>query len=245
MSDLQAVVVKPEFKALWECNMKVVDDINRRQQGWSQVGKVEFLADSQSISVVPAYLKRQQGYTTRSLLHPIKGIATLRREYRMLISVIKKGVGVAPPLYFEEASAQRAVLVVEALEQHRSLDQLSPGNRIDADQAIDLAAELVARVHRLGICHGCLYPKHLFWLSPEVTGVADMRLIDWEKARYSPRRRYSRVRDLDSLNRHASGWSLRQRYRFLVQYLGKPVGDPEIRVWWQRLCGKLQNKQSR
>ena len=74
MSEL-AVVVKPGFEALWSCQMTLVDDINHRQQGWSQVGKVGLLSDDGSTAAVPAYLKRQQNYRTRTLLHPIKGIA--------------------------------------------------------------------------------------------------------------------------------------------------------------------------
>ena len=238
-----AVVVKPSFDALWECQMVLVDDINRRQQGWSEVGKIELLSTGSSSGSSPAYLKRQQGYRTRTLSHPVSGIATLRREYHMLTRVIRAGVAVAPPLYFNEASSQRAVLVVEALEQHDSLDQLDPSRRHEADQAIDLASKLVARVHQLGICHGCLYPKHLFWRSAEVTGVADMRLIDWEKARFSLRRSHSQLRDLDSLNRHAQGWSGRQRLRFLAGYLNRSTRDPLVRVWWQRLAAKFLHKQ--
>lgn len=237
-----SVVVEPGFKPLWACQIKVIDDINRRSQGWSQVGKIELATVNRSQAGVPAYLKRQQNYRTRTICHPFQGIATLKREYRMLNRVIGRGIGVAPPLYFAEGSSQRAVLVIEALEHHRPLDLFDPGNRLEADQVIDLAAPLIARLHRLGICHGCLYPKHLFWRSPGVARSGDIRVIDWEKARFSLRRKRSRLRDLDSLNRHAHGWSLRQRLRFLAGYLDKPLADPEVRVWWQQLVRKLQIK---
>ena len=240
-----SAAVESGFISLWECPMAVVDDINRRSLGWSQVGKIELASASGPKVGVPAYLKRQQNYRTRTLCHPFSGIATLKREYRMLNRVVGRGIGVAPPLYFAEGSSQRAVLVIEALEHHRPLDQFDTANQPEADQVIDLAASLIARLHGLGICHGCLYPKHLFWHSSGINGSADIRLIDWEKARFSLRRKRSRLRDLDSLNRHAEGWSLRQRLRFLARYLDKPLADPEVRVWWRLLARKFQIKSQR
>ena len=156
----------------------------------------------------------------------------------------------AEPLYFAEQSDGRALLVVEALQGYVSLDQWSAAQAdsqarsqlvlAQRRQVLESVARLVRKVHDLGVCHGCLYPKHLFWHA----GRGDVRLIDWEKARFSRRSQRSRLRDLDSLNRHAPGWSRRERVWFLAAYLGVGVGDPSLRLLWKKLLVKYRSKVS-
>jgi len=227
-----------DFTELWGCEFEAVDDTNRRGKGWSEVGRIEFLPPDNPDKSVTAYLKRQQHYRARTFAHPVIGISTLRREYEMLQWASAQGVAVASPLYFAEGSQQRALLVVKALQGYRSLDKLISVDRAQRKQLILAAATLVRKFHDLGIYHGSLYPKHLFWNS--ATG--DVRLIDWEKARYSVRRGRTTLRDLDSLNRRTGQWSLRERAIFLAGYLGVSAGDPQIKYWWQRLSARYRVK---
>ena len=235
---MSQAICSANFLELWDCDFEAVDDTNHRGAGWSQVGRIRFSSQGDPAKSVPAYLKRQQRYRTRTFAHPINGISTLRREYKMLEWVGGRGVAVARPLYFAEGSQQRALLVVEALQGYTDLDQPLETSRAERKSLIVNAAALVRKLHGLGIYHGCLYPKHLFWNSE--TG--DIRLIDWEKARYSLRRNRTTLRDLDSLNRHALHWSRRERAIFLEGYLGVPVGDPQFKQWWWRLSAKCRSK---
>ena len=247
---MSRVSCSADFTELWEAPFESVDDTNHRGRGWSQVGRIGFLPTAAASSPIAAFLKRQQHYRARTVRHPIRGIATLRREFQMLGRVSAAGVGVAEPLFFAEQSDERAVLVVEALQGYVSLDEYggayvdnktgSGSVRAQRRQVAESVARLVRQLHDLGVCHGCLYPKHLFWHS----GTGDIRLIDWEKARYSLRRQRSMLRDLDSLNRHAEGWSRRERVLFLADYLGVTVGDPSLRQLWKKLLAKYRSKVS-
>jgi tRNA A-37 threonylcarbamoyl transferase component Bud32 len=239
-------VCRADFAELWGCEFEQIDVTNRRGRGWSQVGRIDFMSADGTVDSVTAYLKRQQNYRTRNWRHPLTGIATLRREYDMLRRVTSAGVAVARPLYFAESSQQRALLVVEALQGCSALDQLGDLDRAEHRRIIFATAGLVRKLHDLGICHGSLYPKHLFWNSH--TG--QVCLIDWEKARYSRRRQRIMLRDLDSLNRHAPGWSLRERATFLAAYLGAPtenlpaggVSGRKTRQVWRQLTAKYRAK---
>lgn len=229
------VTCAADFSQLWDCEFELVEDNNRRGLGWSQIGRIRFAHAGAASSSIAAFLKRQQRYQTRTPRYPIRGISTLRREYQMLQRVRGHGVAVATPLFFAEGSEQRAVLVVEALLGYQPLDELCEPDPAQRLRIIRKTAALVRKLHDLGICHRCLYPRHLFW-NPD-TG--DLRLIDWEKARYSWLRNQTLQRDLDALNRHAFNWSLRERATFLAAYLGVPVGDPLVRRWWRRLSVKF------
>jgi tRNA A-37 threonylcarbamoyl transferase component Bud32 len=244
------VICSADFTELWEAPFESVDDINRRGQGWSEVGRIDFQPATAASAPIAAFLKRQHHYRARTVRHPIRGIATLRREYQMLGEVSAAGVGVAEPLYFAEQNDGRALLVVEALQGYVALDQWSAAQAdgrarsqlvpAQRRKMLESVARLVRKVHDLGVCHGCLYPKHLFWHA----GTGDIRLIDWEKARFSRRSQRSRLRDLDSLNRHAPGWSRRERVLFLAAYLGVEVGDPSLRLLWKKLLVKYRSKVS-
>ncbi|MEL0083676.1 MAG: lipopolysaccharide kinase InaA family protein [Gammaproteobacteria bacterium] len=238
---MSLVSCSADFAELWGCQAEAVDDPNRRGRGWSTVGKIDFLQPEKSDRAVPAYLKRQQRYRTRTLRHPLTGIATLRREYQMLNWVADRGIAVPRPLFFAEAEQQRALLVIEALEEYIALEIPPEISRSGRQRLIEAVAALVRRLHSLGIYHGCLYPKHLFW-NPSA---GDICLIDWEKARPSWRRDRTTLRDLDSLNRHAPGWSLRERALFLAAYLQVPRGDPQLRKWWQKLSARYRQKSAR
>ena len=232
---------KADFTELWRCEFDAVDETNRRGQGWSEVGRIEFLTPTNLDYTVSAYLKRQQRYRARTLAHPINGISTLRREHQMMQWVAARGVMVARPLYFAEGSQQRALLVVEALQGYVALDQPVRDNRMSRTRLILAIAALVRKLHGLGVYHGCLYPKHIFWSA--TTG--DIRLIDWEKARHVWRRNRATLRDLDSLNRRAQQWSLRERVIFLAAYLGVSAGDPLLKRWWQQLSDRYRIKSGR
>ncbi len=85
-----------------------------------------------------------------------------------------------------------------------------------------------------------MYPKHIF-LKMDDTGVS-ARLIDLERVKWRPLKFPALMRDLDSLNRHAAGWSKADRMRFLLRYLGEPRLSASARRIWQRLARRQARK---
>ena len=227
-------LLEPTFESLWRCDAADIDQPNRRGRGWSRVGKI--ILQVTAGNVKPAYLKRQQRFITRTPLHPFRGIDTLLREQRMMGLAARSGIGTPQVLYFARRQEQKALLVVEALDGYESLDHIKPDAR--HRQLIEQTGRTVRKMHQARLCHGCLYPKHIFWSEQE----AAIKLIDWEKARRVLFRKTAMLRDLDSLNRRTPGWSLRSRAEFLSVYLNKPLSDPLLRRCWRQLRKRAQAK---
>lgn len=227
-------LLEPTFESLWRSDAPDIDHPNRRGRGWSRVAKIRLQLASGDVK--PAYLKRQHHFTTRTWLHPFRGIDTLQREQRMMGMAARSGVGTAEVLFFARQKRQKAVLVVEALSGFKSLDSVEPNVR--HRRLIEETAKAVRQMHQAHLCHGCLYPKHIFWSGRK----AVIKLIDWEKARRVLLRKSAMLRDLDSLNRRTTEWSLRSRAEFLAVYLNKPINDPQFRRCWQQLKSRAQAK---
>lgn len=78
-------------------------------------------------------------------------------------------------------------------------------------------AELLRRLHADKRQHSCLYLKHIF-VKPMANAEFEVNLIDLEKARWQPFRRWAVFRDLYTLSRHAGSWPLTDYVRFFLAY---------------------------
>lgn len=212
-----------DAQALWHWPGAAVEPPNRGRGGLSEVLRVDF-------DGVHAYLKRQRGHRTRTWRAPLRGEATLAREYRMLRAAARAGVPTPVPLYFHAGHdrPRSALLLTAALDGFGAPDPALP-TRPRAAQ-LRAVAGAIARLHRARIQHGSLYPKHVLARAHEDGW--DVRLIDFEKARRRWRPGAAALRDLDSLNRHARGWSRADRLRFLLAYRGeRRLGRAGRRQW--------------
>ena len=72
-------------------------------------------------------------------------------------------------------------------------------------------------MHAYRYQHNCLYPKHIFARLRD-DGAAEVRLIDLEKVKWRPARRYAMLRDLGTLYRHVEGWTATDQLRFFLAY---------------------------
>jgi tRNA A-37 threonylcarbamoyl transferase component Bud32 len=172
------------------------------------------------------YLKRQENHSRFSLRHPIKGEATFAREFGMILHLRKHGVPTLNPLFFGEhftKGAHGAVLMTEALEGYRALEEMLDDGEIAAmsfvekRQLLSALAIAVRKMHDANVQHRSLYPKHLMVKRGEGFEVA---MIDLEKSRRSYVPYLRMLRDLTTLSRHTNEWSLSGRMYFYCQYLG-------------------------
>jgi len=227
------------FDDWWQREVEWFEEPNYRRGGWSGVSRLELEDEEGNKQTI--FIKRQENHVAKTIWHPIKGIPTFIREMQNILKLKNKGVAALVPVYFAERTvdgAQRAVLVTESLDGFTPLDEVqkeSLGYNARR-KLIKSVANLIRRLHAQHLQHNCLYPKHIF--VKEVGSVYEARLIDLEKTKRRFFERTAMVRDLDSLNRHAHGWSSADRLFFLHNYLGSKKLTPALRDFWKKLLGR-------
>lgn len=230
------------FAAWWALEADWFEEPNQRRGGWSGVSRLQLQqADGTSVAV---FLKRQQEHSTRTWHHPIKGILTFAREMQNILAYRAAAIPSLEPVFFAEqmvAGKRCAVLVTVALEGFAPLEHVP--QRKQRGVLITACADTIRRLHAAQLQHNCLYPKHVF---VRISGeLAEARLIDLEKTKHVRTRRKAMLRDLDSFNRHAYGWSRTDKLRFLQEYLGTDAASSELRTLWQALVTLAQRKKSK
>ncbi|MCF7201651.1 lipopolysaccharide kinase InaA family protein [Pseudomonas oligotrophica] len=213
------------FDRWWDAAGEWVEEPNQRRDGESGVLRLRRADAGQPL----LYCKRQRGHLYRSLRHPF-GRPTALREYAALRAFERLGIRVPRMVYCaarKQDGRWQALLVTEALEGFVSLEDWYRGEaRAVHGEALQRGmlrslAQTLARLHRAGWQHGCLYPKHLF---VRVRGQGrearvEIALLDLEKSRRRLLRQRASRRDLSQLRRHtpampASDWAL-----FEAEYL--------------------------
>lgn len=211
------------FTALWQLDLPWFEPPNRARGGWSGVCRLELKRpDGGQVAV---FLKRQENYRTRTVRHPLRGEATLAREWRNLCRFQAQGVPVPPPIAYAAAQTEgrlQALLLTEALDDFLPLTELLtqwPASWPETATRLQLADDLacvVRQMHARGLQHNCLYPKHIF-VKPAAAGFL-VRLIDLEKARWTLLGIRTTIRDLDQLNRHTRTCTDAERTQFCQRY---------------------------
>ena len=212
-----------DFDAVWKLPIKLVDDPNRGRGGWSEVGYYPLPVPVEDVTAV--YVKRQEDFSSFYWKKPVKGQPTFQREYQTLLWCLERELPVVRPVAFdvrEQDGHTRAILITQALDDYISLDNMQYINALGLRyrrKIIRHVACVVRKLHAAGLQHGCLYPKHIFVRPTEQNNEAiDVQLIDFEKA--GPLSFWNKgvYRDLDSLNRRAYDYTLRDRLVFLSEY---------------------------
>jgi len=235
------------FALLWSMDVGWFEPPNERRGGWSGISRCELeLPAGGSVAI---FLKRQENHTTRTLLHPF-GLATFVREMRNILFFKRAKVPTLEPVYFavrKRSRELRAILCTVALSDYVSLDALvdswSAGDRPGRQwrrQLMQSVAEVMARMHEHHIQHNCCYPKHIYIRTDDHE--ISVRIIDLEKAKVRMLRKIASLRDLDTLNRHSTGWSRTDRLRFLLFYLGGKRLDGGVRSLWSQLAQRSAAK---
>lgn len=235
-----------EFDRWWECNSDWFEAPNNDRNGWSGVNRLSLkMPDGEALAV---FLKRQQNYVRRTFLHPFTGESTFACEFKTILFLLKRGVPVPKPVFFEERSSSeglKAVLVTEELTDYRPLDEvIQQLSAVDANSRqlkralIRSVAQAVHKLHHARIQHRALYPKHLFVNITEPEN-PDTVIIDLEKARIKFLPIMRTLQDLGTLNRDLHHLSNTERLYFFKQYYGiKQLG------FWTKMVFRLIRKRS-
>lgn len=237
-----------DFDFLWGLDVGLLDSPNtgRGRDGWSSVGLLRL--DQPGGREKRLILKRQHNYVIRTLSHPFRGIPTLRNEAQSILQFNKLGIpAMELVLYAErrESDGVKAILLTEFLSGYESLERLYAvwqkqgwPKGIERHSLIRSVAQLIKMMHAKGMRHNSLYPKHVFVRND---GIAfSVKLIDLEKVRWSPIGNAKSIRDLDSLNRHAPGWSRADRLRFFKSYCQTDRFHGKEKRLYKKIAGRSQ-----
>lgn len=232
------------FDRLWPVSEDAwFETPNQARGGWSGVTRqVLRLPDGSQTGI---FVKRQENHTYRSWRHFFRPAATLEREFRNCLRFAQLGIPSMEPLYYAERCVNgklQAILVTRELEGYRSLDNpafqpIRQLPRAERSRVIASVANIIRQMHAQGFQHTCLYPKHLF-VRINDKGNVEARFIDLEKTRWFPFKRWIVVRDFDSLQRHADGWSRTDRLRLFLAYRQERKLDPASKKLLRAILAK-------
>ncbi len=233
------------FDALWALELPWFEAPNQRRGGWSGVARCE-LHDAEGHRHA-FFLKRQENHGTFSWRHPFKGMPTFEREFRLIRRYQAGSIPALTPAYYASrftATGHRAILMTEALDGYRPLDEVVPGPKLPTAVRRNLlrtVALLTRKIHDCHIQHNCYYPKHVFVrIEPDQSVTA--HAIDLEKSRWRPMKFLCTLRDLDTLNRYSLGWTMADRVRFFKYYLRMEHLTPYAKWLWRRLAAQALKK---
>lgn len=208
-----------DFESLWNADVNWFEEPNRRRNGWSGVSR--HILKQPEGGTLAVFIKRQENHNFRTLLHPVRGLPTVYREYRNICRMKKCGVPCPDVVFYGHRNTGRqwqAILVTRSLEGYQPLEESLAAieqDNLDARRALlACVAQMLSRMHSHYLRHSCLHAKHIF-VRAENTGSSngtgtrrfDAAVIDLEKMRtYFPLSRLV-IHDLDQLYRH---WKRRE-----------------------------------
>ena len=220
-----------DFEQIWAYKGDWFEPPNRERGGWSGVNFLTLQSESGAKQAF--YLKRQQGFTRRTLAHPVAGEPTFLREYKVMQYLQPYGVS-TPQTVFFAAKSQEAILMTEALAGYIAWDEWrkvhAEASYLRKRSVISAIAKMIKKMHQAGVQHRSLYPKHLFVNENE--GNAKVAIIDFEKSRITPWIAILKISDLITLNYRTLDISRTQRLYFFKQYLGVS----RLNAWQKRIC---------
>ena len=215
------------FDAFWSLTTPWFEEPNMRRGGWSGVTKVIVKIDNNQQQTL--FVKRQENHSSRTWLHPIKGLATFEKEFHNLQRFHHYDIPTLTPVYFasrEVAGNRQAILVTEELKGYLPLDApelLNDSRTVSLSKQRRLLLRAVAcvarKMHQHHLQHNCFYPKHIFVKKQQDSW--SVKIIDLEKTKRTLTQRAAVIRDLATLLRHSPDTPLKEQIYFLKAYLGE------------------------
>jgi len=213
------------FDKLWSLKCDWFEEPNYRRNGWSGVCRI--ILNDEHGKKHTLFLKRQENHNHRSLLHPITGIPTFRREFINLQNLKKAAIPSLEPVFYAEKKnndSYQAVILTKALEGYCSLEEYFEAQHSNEEIStiMENAAVVIRKLHNANYRHGCLYPKHIFVNLMPGPKQFDIRIIDLEKMRWLPIASALMLNDISRLIRRRSSISTEYIPLFLSHYLKGP-----------------------
>ncbi len=245
------------FEAWWHLPITWVEPPNLERGGWSGVGRWSLATADVSTAPSEVFVKRQQNHTTRSWRYPWRGMPTFMVEYQMLKLLAARGIGVPEWIYFgardfdsrHQVSQRQAILVTRALSGYQPFSSCCDVIFMMQQPALlSAVAVTLQRLHRLGVQHRAMYPKHVFVRSPDTQGSGarsyDIAFIDLEKAKFMFFPWMQGLRDLKQFLSRLPDWTPELQTRFYRAYAANR--HPLIRrLGWWWLSRSLTTRQQR
>jgi len=227
------------FQQLWKLKTDWFEEPNIRRGGWSGVVKYSLNSTDDELVV---FIKRQENHITRTLFHPIKGIATFQKEFHNIKRLNDKHIPTLELIYFGQRE-QQAILITKSLEGYVSLDSesISQMSRHQKQSLLTKIADTTRLMHHYHFQHNCFYPKHIF--VKKINDQWDVRFIDLEKLKRTIFHRQAVIRDLFTLYRHADqNWTTKDRLYFFKAYVNETKLSHQSKQLWQAIANKFQAK---
>jgi len=237
-----------DFDSIWNLDAGWFEEPNKRRGGWSGVSRLKLKTENgDSVGV---FLKRQENHNTKTLVKPIKGEPTFYREFKNILRFIEFDIPTVEPVYFcyrYVNGKSQAILMTKELEGFESLDSALYArngqvmqNRGQRYKAMSAIAREMRKMHNQRFRHNCLYSKHIFLRTMD--GEWEVKFIDLEKLSRSLFKRSAIIRDLYTLPRRISGWSLSDKLKFLKVYMQEDKVSPESKLIWREIHNKMKVK---
>lgn len=222
------------FESIWSLTTEWFEQPNQRRQGWS--GVIQYVLqqkDQSSTNQNPqihantsaslmVFIKRQENHNTRSLAHPVRGEPTFYREYKNICKLQQLQLPTLSPVYFGERrqkNKHQAILITKALTNHVNLFEWYQQNPTEAERQriTQHIANWVIKLHSHRLCHYCLYPNHIF-VSLNPSDPHPIKVIDLEKLRMLPTKRWRAYKELKCFLRHSASLPEQDRHQLLDLY---------------------------
>lgn len=220
------------FESLWNLELEWFEEPNHRRRGWSGVSR--YVLKKPEGGSLAVFIKRQQNHNFRSLLHLIRGLPTVYREYGNLRRMREYGIPCPDVVFYGHRNVGgqwQAVLITRSLTEYQPLEHCL--NAIAQDDVaarralLASVAHTLSRMHNHHLRHGSLYAKHILVRARRSAGSNhdgacefDSVVIDLERMRTCfPLSRLA-LRDLDQLHRR---WNRREEdwETFIDSYLAR------------------------
>lgn len=225
------------FDALWDLECEWFEEPNYRRNGWS--GVVKYTLHGEHAEEYPVFIKRQENHNCRTLLHPLQGMPTFRREFINIRRLRKQQIPTLKSLFYAERRVygkHRAILVTKSLEGFLSIEdywnQFPELNSILRKWIMQRTGQVLRNLHDAHFRHNCLYSKHIFVRINDISAAQeqDVRLIDLEKLKWMPSKPHIMRNDLGRMIRRCAPMSREDLEHMLNSYLStnKDLSDTPL-----------------
>lgn len=221
------------FDDWWNQTNETVEPANRKPGDPSAWSKVSVLKTPCGRTL---FLKRQENFYPNNLIQNWRRQLTFEREYRNYLKIREANVPTYELVCFHSRKIfgkRQAVYVCEGLDGFTSLADLRSiwlrdgwPDAKERERLLDVVVDTVLHMHRGGILHNALSPRHLFFNIPKdhpygLPKDLELRLIDFERLKELGKGSDKGIqRDLFSLNRRCVDWPDKDRIKLLRKYLG-------------------------
>jgi len=209
------------FDKIWSLETEWFEAPNYRRNGWSGVIKYPLVDAANKTTWV--FIKRQENHNHKTLLHPMDGIPTFRREYHNIQQLNKQNISTLTALYYNERkinAKDQAILITLSLEGYQSMEHFCADKDNDylpqRSEIMTMAGSLIRKLHDAHFRHNSLYPKHLF--VKKDPDALDVRLIDLEKLKWFPFSKQIRSKELMQIIRRSEPMTFSDLKRLLNSY---------------------------